>query len=157
VTFAAYGSGKWVDLSNGLRPTGPFTFGAWCRAAAWNGQEGWLIGGDWTDAALEIENGGTPRLFVNGIDIHAVTVLSVNVTHFVVGTYDGSNARLYSDGLLIGGPIAAPAPVPMGLFGIAAGYGDNYRFNGTIDEPAIWNRALSAAEIAELYRIGSGT
>ena len=27
-------------------------------------------------------------------------------------------------------------------------------WNGTLDEPAIWNRALSAAEIAALYAAG---
>ena len=50
--------------------------------------------------------------------------------------------------------ISSPAvPFEIGTYSNHAGG----QFNGTIDETTYWNRALSAAEITALYRIGSGT
>jgi hypothetical protein len=75
--------------------------------------------------------------------------------HYLASTFDGINHRLYLDGvsqgatavrtntvlntyLFIGGPIQSVTTF----------------FNGTIDDLRIYNRALSAQEVAQLYSMG---
>lgn len=77
--------------------------------------------------------------------------------YHVVGTNDGATARLYVNGVLrISGPVTA------NYIGTGAGTriggevcctGDF--FPGLIDEPTIYSRALSAAEILAIYNAGS--
>lgn len=79
-------------------------------------------------------------------------------THFVVGLRSGSNVRIYVDGVL-GGSVGVGAPEGTSDATMAIGRlaGETaYDWNGTIDEPAIWDRALTADEIAWLYRMGMG-
>ena len=80
--------------------------------------------------------------------------------YHLVGTYDGSEVRLYVNGALEASTAAS---------GSIADYGQDLfiaRFTnidqdgvaylpGAIDEVAIWDRALSADEIAELYSAGT--
>ncbi len=83
----------------------------------------------------------------------SVTNFTTNAWHQVVGTYDGSNARLWVDrvntattpgsGTLNGNTF--PNLVIGSDFQVA-GY-----WNGRIASVVIWNRALSPAEIVELY------
>jgi hypothetical protein len=73
--------------------------------------------------------------------------------HHAAGTYDGSTVRLYVDGVEVGTGSAATAPIAYGLWTtndlIIGSYGGctGLDFPGTVDEPKIWNRALSQAEI----------
>jgi hypothetical protein len=89
--------------------------------------------------------------------------------HAVAGTYDGATARLWADGLQI-----ASAPVPAGFTNVDyVSPGDTrlsfgryvepnapppgcdqsgFQYLGSLDEVRIYNRALSAAEIAYLQR-----
>jgi hypothetical protein len=82
--------------------------------------------------------------------------------HHVVGTYDGAKVRLYVDGAEVGTgtptnlQIRYNLPTSNDLF--IGTYGDPtsfYNFNGLIDEPSVYNRALSAAEVKALYAAGS--
>ncbi len=77
--------------------------------------------------------------------------------HFWVGVYNGTDLRLYRDGTLDSTPTAATlTPSATGPFQIGAldSIGGLY-WTGTLDEPAIWNRALSPTEVAALYAAGS--
>jgi len=77
--------------------------------------------------------------------------------HFVVGTYDGSTVRLYVDGTEVGagtrdsGALAYGGPTSNDLFiGHYEGC-SGLDFSGSIDEPTIWTRALSANEVRFAY------
>jgi hypothetical protein len=79
--------------------------------------------------------------------------------HFVVGTYDGSAVRLYVDGAEVGngtpysGAITYGGPTSTDLFiGHYEGCWENLDFNGSIDEPTVWSRALSASQIHIAYQ-----
>jgi hypothetical protein len=73
--------------------------------------------------------------------------------HHAAGTYDGSTIKLYVDGVEIGTGTPGTAPIAYGLWTtndlIIGSYGGctGLDFPGAVDEPKIWNRALSAAEI----------
>jgi hypothetical protein len=87
-------------------------------------------------------------------------LLSDGVWYHLVGTYDGTNVKFYVNGQLVKTrPATASSLV-----------GDNKKtrigrsayepwtdaFNGTVDEIAVYNRTLSADEIADLYQYRRG-
>ena len=78
--------------------------------------------------------------------------------HHVAVTYDGTNITLYLDGVNIsskGAPASLLASSADLIIGAATSSGTNNTtsswFNGTIDEVAVWNRSLTANEIANHY------
>jgi hypothetical protein len=85
----------------------------------------------------------------------------LNQWQFVCGTWDGTNMKIYQNGVLI-------ATVPQGgtiiyntenlFFGKRKdGNGFDDYFTGLIDDIGIWNRTLTATEIQQLYTIGNAT
>ena len=90
---------------------------------------------------------------------NSVAAPSINVWHQVGATYDGANTHLFIDGAAVGSPVAVASPLDGGSGGsfLATLAGANYRLNGSLDEVAVWNRALTAAEIAALYTAGTTT
>jgi hypothetical protein len=83
--------------------------------------------------------------------------------HHVAGTYNGSTVRLYLDGVQVGSGVSSSALVidyaKTLTNDLILGYplqscpgGSDWI--GSIDEPRIWPRALSAAEIAALAQFG---
>ncbi len=68
----------------------------------------------------------------------------------IVGTYDGSIIRLYRNGVEIGNSTCSGGNIQF-LNGV---YSVGNFVQGTIDEPAIFNRTLSATEVADQYKRG---
>jgi hypothetical protein len=87
---------------------------------------------------------------------------SVSITtgawHHVVGTYDGTTMVVYVDGTSVGSApfsaVSSPSTAP--LF-IGQRYTSSEIFNGLMDEVAIYNRALSPADVQQRYQNGSGS
>lgn len=84
--------------------------------------------------------------------------------HHVMGTYDGSMVRLYVDGVEVGNgtptnlQIDYNLPTSNDLF--IGTYGNlntqyQYFFNGLVDEPSVFNRALSPADVQKIFAAGS--
>ncbi len=89
--------------------------------------------------------------------------LTLNAWHWVVGTYNGNEMRLYIDGILIASKIAPGVINNLTSQPITIGgdkFNQNIRWtNGRIDEAAIWNYALSETEIWQIYQnytLGTG-
>jgi hypothetical protein len=116
--------------------------------------ETWLSGGKFVFSVCA--NGDESR----GPHLDLVSGRSVppNQWTHVAATYDGSAMKVY-----VNGQLDNQAAFPYGIFpgtndlaigaivgGVPAGQ-YLYPFNGQIDEPAIYNRALSAAEIQDIY------
>lgn len=74
-------------------------------------------------------------------------------TH-LAGTYDGTVARLYVNGILVDSdPVTGefgPDTTPVILGGNGNGNMISERFPGRIDEIVLYNRALDASEIGQL-------
>jgi hypothetical protein len=84
--------------------------------------------------------------------------------HHVAGTYDGATVRLYVDGAQVGSgtsttiPIGYGLPNPDGLLGSFGGTcNPELSYGGSLDEPRIWRRALSAQEIAASFAMGDAS
>ncbi|MBK8738332.1 MAG: PQQ-binding-like beta-propeller repeat protein [Betaproteobacteria bacterium] len=98
------------------------------------------------------------RVFVGGAPTAVVSTAALPLqawTH-VAGTFDGTTARLYFNGVEVGSAPAAGAIDPVSA---AVQIGRNMvtgeQFDGLIDEVAIFDRALSPAEIAATHNAGN--
>ena len=78
------------------------------------------------------------------------STLYADIWYHMVGTYDGTNIRIYLNGNLEDTDLA---PAPNSIAGILAigGTGATNFFNGSIDSVRIYNRALSAEEVRLSY------
>jgi hypothetical protein len=100
----------------------------------------------------DINGGGTTSPAVS------TTQVTTGQFYHVVGTYDGSHVRLYVNGALESEtPVSvlidyATRPVFIGTSGETVFDG---KLDGVVDEATIYNRALGAAEVADLYAAGS--
>lgn len=88
--------------------------------------------------------------------VNSSTVIQNNTWYHVAATYDGATAKIYLNGVLDGqnaltGALATTAQA----CNIGARQNGAYTFPGQIDEVAIWNRALHANEIKQLYQRGA--
>ncbi|MEA2163027.1 MAG: large repetitive protein [Thermoanaerobaculia bacterium] len=118
------------------------------------------VAGSGVHFGLSTDNGATTPFPSSG-----QVAISTNQWHHIAGTYDGSTITLYVDGV----PAASAAHT--GLISANSGFlsigsedgrtgacpacvGTRY-FKGLIDEVAIYNRALTAAEVADIYNAGS--
>jgi hypothetical protein len=84
--------------------------------------------------------------------------------HHVAGTYDGATVRLYVDGTQVGTgtpttiPIGYGLPNPSGLLGSFGGTcNPELAYGGDLDEPRVWQRALSGQEIAASVAMGDAS
>ncbi|MDA2936762.1 right-handed parallel beta-helix repeat-containing protein [Acidobacteria bacterium AH-259-A15] len=111
-------------------------------------------------AVIRHDGGGTRQLhFYMRIDgllrhIRVNNVLQTGVFQHVVGTYDGSDMRLYLDGVEVGN---------LSISGVVA-TGTNVTFSSTVetldgrlDEVQIFNRALTPAEVLQIFDAERGT
>ena len=72
----------------------------------------------------------------------------------VISTYDGDTAKMYVNGVLRH-TFASTAGIGSNIHDLFIGMKDDpsyeYYFNGSIDDIALWNRALSACEVSRMY------
>ena len=85
-------------------------------------------------------------------------VPSQNVWYQIVGTYDGSNVKIYIDGVLKG-TLSATGSINSNnelLMLGDAGYGGLSAFlNGNLDEVSIYSRGLTQSEVTNIYNSGT--
>ena len=85
--------------------------------------------------------------------LNTTATISTGTWYHVACTWDGSTMRIYINGAeSVNGsqsglvPAANTSPLYIGQFG-----GNTDRFDGLIDDVRVYNRALSAQEVADLY------
>ncbi|MDR3456038.1 MAG: immunoglobulin domain-containing protein [Verrucomicrobiae bacterium] len=93
------------------------------------------------------------------VPVSGATVVQTNTWYHVAVTYDGALLKLYVNGA-VDGQVAVTGPIVTGSEPVRLGGGapsgcTPYFFNGMLDEPAIYNRALASNEIAAIYLAGS--
>jgi hypothetical protein len=150
-----------------------FAISAWIKVEAWDktwqsivtkGDASWRLhrNGDANLGSTDAIGFGTTGLkneISNQVDMCGNTSVADGQWHHIVALYDGASKAIYVDGVLDAytnawGTVSANNyPVRIGENAEVTGR----QFNGTIDEVALFSRALSAAEIQELYRRGTST
>ena len=175
--FSFNGSGNWIEFgrSGAFDLTNNLTIGAWVNynsiAGGFGSQILWY--GDTTPAhdpwELHLLPGGTAQFRLDvgtgGLEVglNSSSALAPGQWYFLVGTLTTvSNSlktlMLYVNGVL-DGTLVTNASVNYDLSAMKPEIGavDNGTwqfFNGKIDEPFVYNRALSAAEIHQIYVYG---
>ena len=97
----------------------------------------------------------------SGVDyiVGSPTSYSDGIWHYSVATYDGSSLRLYLDGTQVASRSTSGAmPDNTSTKSIRVGansFSANGFFTGSADEVRVWNRALSASDIAAQYDSGT--
>lgn len=83
------------------------------------------------------------------------TLITLGIWHHIVGTYDGTNMRLYLDGQLILGPVAQTMALTGTGFAIASSQGGLHDpMIGFIDEVTVYGTTLSLSRIQAHYNAG---
>jgi hypothetical protein len=95
---------------------------------------------------------------VSGVNELLTTALVAGAWQRVMGTYDGTTGKIFINGAQVsttinGGPNTGALLTSTGH--VRLGQSDaltaSWYLNGKLDAPALWNRALSAAEAAQDY------
>jgi hypothetical protein len=105
-------------------------------------------------AYLQVTPSGQVRMGDNDVGLTPSGVLTFNMPHHVVGTYDGTTARLYLDGQLVASD-AHSFNIVLGSAAIGRSVVNNYYFTGILDEPAFYSTTLSSAQISAHYTAGT--
>jgi len=144
---------------------GDITISAWVKRESGSGYAGiltkWAFANEGRSYELVVDQNNRFRMVAsnNGLD-SGVTFVSSNGPvingqwYHVVGVLNGSNLKIYVNRELqndqkthSGGIYSSNSNVIFGAFNT----GDDYRFNGLMDEVRVFDRALSEAEIDQLY------
>lgn len=148
------GTSAYVDVpyNAGLNITGALTMEAWVKTSS-TAYQHVLERGDWWQAQMSYDlvvSEGKVRMDImqstgSYVSVTGNTTMSSGVWHHIAGVYDGSQMRVYLDGVLDGSAAATMTP-GNNATGLRIGkssflYYPNY-FNGRIDEVRVSNAAL---------------
>ena len=116
------------------------------------------------DAQWEIQLKNESPDFVSFIDANnyqefiSTQTTTTNNWYHLVCTYYSDSIAIYLDGILTDQFIANSLPVSDGNYYFGASLtGSDQFFNGNLDDIGIWNRALTAEEVQELYTLDACT
>jgi large repetitive protein len=91
------------------------------------------------------------------LDVAGSPVVLNSWSH-LVGTFDGTRARLYVNGVLVASGTVSSTYQPQLTRALMIGQsepGPSFFFPGTIDEPAVYGKVLSAAQIQNHYTVAT--
>lgn len=147
---STYVSGQDNDIS------GTITVSAWVNTDA--SQTSTVVGKDTTQGVIELASNTPSFKITTGSTLQTVTAgsaISSSTWHHLVGTYDGTNAYLYVDGVLAQTTAATGAiSTNNSVWTIGRTVGGASHFDGTLDEIKVFSRALSANEVKAEYDAG---
>jgi len=135
-----------------------FSISAWVKTGD-SGNWQWIYQfgqhSDHKDRSLVINDGNKATMYTYYGDAVGTTTVTDNEWHHLVGTSDGTTTRIYVDGVLE--KSATPTFSSFTYSGARIGInnpGGYYPFNGSIDEVAVYNTALSATDVSQMYNDG---
>ena len=137
--------------------TGDYTISAWIKPDSVS--DGTIYSGNGYEMLLR-PSSGKLQMFAGGSGNKEITddvCIVVDVWHYVVGTWDGSNVKLYVNGVLKSSSTTGTLDNPdvgAGMIGRHSTASQNF-FNGSMGQVAIWNTVLTPAEVTTLYASGN--
>lgn len=116
-------------------------------------------GGGGTDFDLQAETDNRFRFYIaGGNNVASSTTIQTNVWYHVAGTWDGTELKMYVNGVLentnpVQNLTRGQSGNPLDI-GYQPSFGGRF-FNGLIDEAEIFDRALSELEIQSIVNAGN--
>lgn len=157
-SFSFDGTDDYVQTpdSSTLDITDQITIDAWINPSALGSRIVDKITAGSGDGYLLDTNGGVVRFIGGSQVLSGSTLLSLNTWTHIAGTYDGATMMVYVNGVP-DSSVATNILIPTNNLPLRIGADSNGEnlFSGLIDEVEIFNRALSADEIAAIYNAGS--
>lgn len=160
------GSSGVITLPTTFIPTGAHAWSLeiWCKVNSLPAASGFatmlVMGQDASGkrgSLLIFNNAGTSNFYVDcfGSSVASSTVVATSTIYHVVGTYDGTAARIYVNGSLVGGPtsFALNLAAVYASIGADSNAGTQF-FNGTLQYAAVYTVALSAGQVSAHYNAG---
>jgi hypothetical protein len=169
--FNGSGGSVLVPDAPALRFTDSMTVEAWIYPRAWGGSpreivSKWFGGNNQLSYTTSIGTSGQAYFLVSSdgrtstrdvdyTDVYTTSTIPLNQWSHFAATYDGAWLKIYLNGTLenqvpwANGIFPGTAPLVIGEAYVTS------LFNGLIDEPSVYSRALSASEIVEIYNAGS--
>lgn len=155
--FATFGSAASISSIGG---TSSITVEAWVRYNSYVGSGGsrpYSVvthkGTPWTWLMENPNNRGRIRFTIGGADVNCADpdTHPLNTWMQWVGTYDGANMRFYRDGILKN-TVARTGTLGSNSINAEIGqFSNDYRMDGSIGIVKVYNRALSASEVAQNF------
>lgn len=137
-----------------MTDTGDFTYAAWFNADT-SGNKIIIANGNINvDGCGIITTGHSVAIAIGGVATYLPTYISFHQWHHAVLRKSGVTYSLFVDTLIVGAFTTTLTSAPAGQnFAVGQDYTSGGRsFLGKIDDVAIYNRVLTAAEIGSLYR-----
>ena len=122
-----------------------------------DGTNGWILMSN--DVSPYTQLKGYIKIGTTLYQINGGTAMAENTLYLATLTYDGSNIRLYLNGVSDATAVAATGSITTNTATKKIGVnenGNNQFWSGNIDECGVWSRALTPDEVTELYNSGSG-
>jgi len=158
------GTSQFVQIpSDASTNTATFSAEVWVRPTGGNGTYRGVITDRFYPRGYNLYLGGSGawEFWINsgsGMAVIGGGSSTLNAWHHVVGTFDGSNAILYVNGVQVastavssGYQSQAQAPIVIGQ----ADSGNNFYFPGQLQEAAIYSTALSTTQVQHHYSVGT--
>ncbi len=146
-----------------LKPSSEITVSAWIKSpnvgSTWDAVLMKTSSSSWPDGYGLSNYSGTPNsitFWVNNLNNYALTVVELNTWQHIVGTYNGSQIRIYKNGILEDSfnhsdPINhSTSNLQIGS-GLIDGPAPGYFFEGRIDDVALFSISLEDYEVMEIY------
>ncbi|MBI4895551.1 MAG: LamG domain-containing protein [Candidatus Aenigmarchaeota archaeon] len=161
-TALKFNGNNYIEVKNSptLSITGPVTVETWVNPTKFDSYDPIISSGSY---GIERKSEGELAFWVNDgswKESHSSTDIPLAQWTHVVGVYDGTNLKIYINGVQSGSMTASGNPIAL-VSSITIGHNpagnDPGRwFDGSIDRTKIYNRALSDSEIASAYQEGLG-
>ena len=134
------------------------TLSAWARTNTITGSFSFIVsyGGTSTNVARFLGINSSTFLFGGYANDISASGVPLNTWFNMAGVYTGTNALMYVNGVLVSGPTAKSWSTNSGNASVGRQTNGGEYWNGNIAQVSIYNRALSATEIAQNYNALKG-
>ena len=129
------------------------TLSAWARTNTITGGFDFIVsyGAGFTNSARFLGINNSTYLFGGYANDITASGVPLNTWFNMAGVYTGTNALMYVNGVLVSGPTAKSWGTTSGNASVGRQANNSEYWNGNISQVSIYNRALTATEVAQNY------
>jgi hypothetical protein len=153
-TFSFDGSTNYIDCGNAtvLQQSSAITMSAWVNPASWAGLGNIMSKNTNSGYRFRLDSGaGALWWYVSGNSVQGGNC-PLNIWSHCTVTGDSSGLKAYVNGVLVASNATAFAPSAPASGNLLIGsYGGAEYFNGQIASASMYNRALTASEVAQIF------